>query len=66
LATPTDRGDEPLLIRTVRRLERARVLDHERESAHLRTTDVDILMAFHAALDADLWPLEEALERGGF
>ena len=34
--------------------------------AHLGTTDVDILVAFHATLDADLSPLEEALERAGF
>lgn len=34
--------------------------------AHLGTTDVDILVAFHAALDADLAPLEAALEQGGF
>jgi hypothetical protein len=34
--------------------------------AHLGTTDVDILVAFHATLDTDLSPLEEALERAGF
>ncbi|MDQ3379959.1 MAG: hypothetical protein M3546_06510 [Actinomycetota bacterium] len=34
--------------------------------AHLGTTDVDILVGFHAVLDADLQPLEEALERAGF
>lgn len=34
--------------------------------AHLGTTDVDILVAFHAELGTDLAPLEAALERGGF
>jgi hypothetical protein len=34
--------------------------------AHLGTTDVDILVAFHATLETDLSPLEEALERAGF
>ena len=34
--------------------------------AHLGTTDVDILVAFHAVLGADLGPLEVALERAGF
>lgn len=34
--------------------------------AHLGTTDVDILVAFHAALETDLAPLEAALERARF
>ncbi len=34
--------------------------------AHLGTTDLDILVAFHATLETDLSPLEEALERAGF
>jgi hypothetical protein len=34
--------------------------------AHLGTSDVDILVAFHAALDVDLAPLETALEGAQF
>jgi len=34
--------------------------------AHLGTSDLDILVAFHAATDRDLSGLEEALERAGF
>jgi hypothetical protein len=34
--------------------------------AHLGTSDVDILVAFHAGLDADLGPLEAALDRLDF
>lgn len=34
--------------------------------AHLGTTDVDILVAFHAALETDLAPLEAALEQARF
>jgi hypothetical protein len=34
--------------------------------AHLGTTDVDILVALHATLDADLSPLEKALGQAGF
>ena len=45
------------------------VLAREAEAeapAHLGTTDVDILIAFHTTLDTDLAPLEQALERAGF